>query len=172
MDGEHVLATPDTGSEVDLISPGFCASKGYEIKPVSDANRFVQLADDRIERLRGRVSASLDIFDSDANGSSGGKGHQRDFYVLDGLPTDVLLGEDALYQMGAFTEHADSFFDVNELEVFSDLNLIIWLQRVEKRIMRSPGGSDPAAMENYPLEWDESQTTGKLAPVTVLLFGY
>lgn len=68
------------------------------------------------------------------------KARYRKFYVLDGLTTDVLLGEDLLYGINAFTDHASSFVDVDELGIPLELKGIVWLNRAEQWLARIFGG--------------------------------
>jgi hypothetical protein len=69
------------------------------------------------------------------------EGHRADqgslsFYVLDGLTTDVLLGEDLLYGINAFTEHKTSFVDWEDIDRSVELKGIVWLDRTERRLAR------------------------------------
>jgi len=68
------------------------------------------------------------------------KARYRKFYVLDGLTTDVLLGEDLLYGINAFTEHKTSFVDREGIDRSVELKGIVWLDRAEQRLARIFGG--------------------------------
>jgi hypothetical protein len=68
------------------------------------------------------------------------KARYRKFYVLDGLTTDVLLGEGLLYGINAFTEHASSFVDLQNVDRSVELKGIVWLDRAEQQLAGIFGG--------------------------------
>jgi hypothetical protein len=77
--------------------------------------------------------------DSSAAGTNDSRpDHHRTFYILDGLVTDVLLGEELLYSIDAFESHEDSFTDLSNTDVSDpllDMNIIKWLSNQEKVVV-------------------------------------
>jgi hypothetical protein len=129
VNGKLVHANPDTGSEVDLMSPSYARENMLQIEALEKDEDWVQLADGSTAKLLGRVYVDLDIYDGRYRCPTGYIGHSRPFYVLDGLTTDILLGEAALYDMHVFTEHEDSFVDSNACGVSIEMNLITWFDK-------------------------------------------
>lgn len=129
VDGKLVHANPDTGSEVDLMSPMYARKNGFNIEELEEGEEWVQFADGRTAKLLGKTQVDLDIFDGCYRSPTGYKCHSRTFYLLDGLTTDILLGEQALFDMEVFTEHADSFMDLDDGELCNAINLITWFDK-------------------------------------------
>ncbi|KAK5456262.1 hypothetical protein LTS15_005581 [Exophiala xenobiotica] len=74
-------------------------------------------------------------------GSDGQPTHLRDFHVLEGLTTDILLGNGTLEEFDAFNAYKDDFFDLDEFDVRCDLHYIRWVSRSGNAdFMESPFG--------------------------------
>jgi Helix-loop-helix DNA-binding domain len=137
IDSELVEANPDTGVEMELVSPDFVRRKGYAIDAPDPEHEEVQFVDGSVAWTQGQVTM---IFEAWGEGAAPTKARYRKFYVLDGLTTDVLLGEDLLYGINAFTEHASSFLDLGDVDGSVELKGIVWLDRAEQRLARIFGG--------------------------------
>ena len=59
-----------------------------------------------------------------------------EFYILDGLTCDILLGEDFLEQVSAFVAHQDAFANAYDDEDIRELNTIRLYNRLEMGIDR------------------------------------
>lgn len=129
VNGKLVHANPDTGSEVDLISPSYARENLLEIESLGEDEDCVQFADGSIAKLLGKTCVDLDIYDGRYRSPTGYIGHSRTFYLLDGLTTDVLLGEEALFNMHVFTEHEDSFVYSDDCGFIIEMNLITWFDK-------------------------------------------
>jgi hypothetical protein len=134
VNGKPVLANPDTGSEVDLMSPLYACQSALKIEALEEDEGWVQLADGRVARLLGKTHVDLDFYDGGDRWATGRKSHSRTFYLLDGLGTDVLLGEEVLYDMHVFTEHEDSFVDSGDCEASIEMNLITWFDKRNRQM--------------------------------------
>jgi hypothetical protein len=135
-------AYADTGSEVDLISSQYAARRGFEIHDVTLDERRVAFADGEIRSLRGKVRIKFelpprpethwaDLGDAAKDNAGlvemmrqlrvdpGGPKEPTqptDFYVLDGLDCDVLLGQALLDAIDAFKLHQDAFVQMEDEE--------------------------------------------------------
>ncbi len=74
-----MLATADTGSEVDLISSEYAAKRNFRVRQVNTAESRVQFADATIGLLEGKVDLCIVI------GHSQGPQFFITFYVIKDL---------------------------------------------------------------------------------------
>lgn len=128
LDGELALATADSGSDIDLVSGLYAQSHGWQVTPLPDDEGYVILANEDIVKVAGYVDADLSL---------PGKSIRRRFYVLDGLASEVILGDETLEEMQVFCEHAGLFEDVSEDGIVDNFFMIQWVERfdsVEKRV--------------------------------------
>lgn len=129
VNGKLVYANPDTGSEVDLMSPLYACENMFKIETVEEGENWVQFANGSTAKLLGKTQVDLDIYDGRCRSPTGHIGHSRTFYLLDGLGNDVLLGEEALYNMHVFTEHEDSLVNSDDCGFTIEMNLITWFDK-------------------------------------------
>ena len=139
VNGYLVHANADTGAEMDLMSPSFALSNSLNIEPLDEWERRVELADGSTAELLGKVRVGFDAFDACSSSPTKSKRHVRTFYLMEGLTSDVLLGEDALYDINAFTEHSDSFFESSDCYECPELNLITWFDHRERQVSDALG---------------------------------
>lgn len=104
---EHlVLAIPDSGSDVDLMSSRFALERGFQILSGEDQ---IEFADGSVAITSGLVQAELALSGVDLISptlpTTTTKNPTVDFFVLDGLISDVLVGEDSLEELKIFTEN-------------------------------------------------------------------
>lgn len=164
IDSCLVLATADTGSEVDLINESYALSRGFKIDPVSEEESYIQLPGQRVAKVTGKVKVKFDTLhdappspnsqknvSSDDNAQSHLKveqvigharppspisDHYRTLYVLPSLTSNVLLGEELLDSIDAFGTHLDSFVDFENLgRGLPDVNSIKWLNSLERKFL-------------------------------------
>jgi hypothetical protein len=143
IDSDLVKANPDTGAEMELVSPDFVKRKGYAVDASDAAHEEVQFVDGSTARTQGQVTMKFEAYGDAFEEAVPSKARYRTFYVLDGLTTDILLGEDLLYSIKAFTEHASSFVDLDDFGMPVELKGIVWLDRAEQRLARIFGGDLP-----------------------------
>jgi hypothetical protein len=140
IDSELVEANPDTGAEMELVSPDFVRRKGCAIDTPDPEHQEVQFVDGSTARTQGQVTLMFEAYGDAWKDTVPTKARYRKFYVLDGLTTDVLLGEDLLYDINAFTEHKTSFVDREGIDRSVELKGIVWLDCAEQRLARIFGG--------------------------------
>ncbi|KAK5206521.1 hypothetical protein LTR41_007959 [Exophiala xenobiotica] len=122
--GDQLLpANPDTGSDLDLMSASYFQQSNFRLQELEHSLHSVEFADGSTARLSGFVRVPF------AMGSGGQPTHLRDFYVLEGLTTDILLGNGTLEDFDAFHAYKNDFFDLDEFDVRCDLHYIRWVSR-------------------------------------------
>ena len=132
-EGKRILANADTGSEIDFISLAYAKRRSFEIEKVNPQENKVQFADGSLSYLAGRVSLDIFIGQYDLlSVNRGGKRLQRTFYVLDGLTSDMLLGDEFLDETDAFNTYRAALSSDASKEAFSQLNTIVWFKTPER----------------------------------------
>lgn len=132
LDGEELPSTPDTGSEINVMSYDF-AIKRFQFEP--DAITQVRFADGSLQEVEGKVSVPVSFgngaptslllklvdlkFRSEAPAQAPAPDGAisygttasilADFHVLKGLKVDIILGEDLLSTVNAFVRHSTDF---------------------------------------------------------------
>ena len=125
---ERTMANADTGSEVDLISLALCRRKGMYLQPLGIREKEVQFADGSTSYLSGKVTIIIRIGDHDNAQSAE---FRRDFYVLQDLTCDILLGEDFLEQTEVFEHYRDLITLLDDDDI-SQVNGIFWANTPEQ----------------------------------------
>lgn len=117
------LASPDTGSDLDLVSPDFARSRAFNILP---AQETLQFADCTIGYTSGVIHAAFSVGQLDDCQGFIPKGGALvlEFHVLDNLTTDILLGQETIEALDIFNEHADSMIPSIPSLGQSDVNII------------------------------------------------
>lgn len=129
VNGKLVHANPDTGSEVDLLSPSYAHENMLKIEGLDEGEGWVQFADGRTAKLLGKTHVNLDMYDGRYRPPTAGIGIPRTFYLLDGLRTDILLGDETLSDMHVFTKHEDSFVESDDCGLSVEMSLITWFDK-------------------------------------------
>ena len=126
LNGKKVLALPDTGSELDVMSQRYAAARSLRI----DSSRVeeVMYADGSKGRTDGVVHAHTNVV-GDASNSILTK-----FHVLEMPSYPLLLGRDALNSFEVFTKHASKVKMDNMDKSSSSLNRLIHMGQVEQRL--------------------------------------
>ncbi|KAF1842060.1 uncharacterized protein K460DRAFT_178202 [Cucurbitaria berberidis CBS 394.84] len=133
LDHMDTLATPDSGSEIDLISPIFAFERGLAIYPVKEA---IELADGSVAITTGYISAGLSV-------GSGATSEsildlkstvKVDFFVLEGLAHDLIVGEDSLEELKVFTANQNALVPAPSDHGPLELNRIRHLGAVDRII--------------------------------------
>ena len=104
------------------------------MEALEEGEEWVQFADGSTAKLLGKTHVDLDFYDGCDRFPTGYKSHSRTFYLLDGLSSDVLLGEEVLYNMHVFTEHEDAFLDSDDCRSNIEMNLITWFDKRSRQI--------------------------------------
>jgi hypothetical protein len=140
MDSGLVNANPETGAGMGFVSPEFVKRKGHTVTAPDAEHEEVQFVDGSATWAQGQVTMRFEAYGVALQEAAPTKTRYRKFYVLNGLTTDVLLREDLLYGIKAFTEHASSFVDVDDLGQPLERKGVVWLDRAEQRLARIFGG--------------------------------
>jgi hypothetical protein len=95
VDGKALLATPDTGAELDLVSNRFAQIQKRNL--IQPGGELIMFADGSIGETLGviRMAIRLDSGDFSAH----------NFHVLDNLSCDLILGENLLDELEIYTKY-------------------------------------------------------------------
>ena len=116
---EPILASADTGSEVNLISLAYCRKQGFVTDPVDPDKSSIQFADGSVSYLSGSVDLTIML------GHVEGIRLKATFYVLEDLTCDILLGEDLLNETDAFHTYENAFSIEENHECVAEVNTIV-----------------------------------------------
>ncbi|KIW21362.1 hypothetical protein PV08_01942 [Exophiala spinifera] len=129
IDGQMVAANPDTGSDLNLMSGWYARRSNFKMRELEPDHQYVEFADGTTAQLSGVVRVPFYI------GSYEETAQLRDFYVLEGLTSDVLLGSDTLEELDAFNSYGDTFFELNEFDARCDFHYIRWVVKSENETL-------------------------------------
>ncbi|RYO14027.1 hypothetical protein AA0111_g12094 [Alternaria arborescens] len=152
VDRRETLATPDSGSEIDLISPSFVAERGLTVYPGEEA---IQLADGSIATTSGYVH--VDIAVTSINSWRPLNHPKRnvtvDLFLLDSLNHDLIVSEDSLEELKVFTHHQSALIlaphdsgplGINRIRHLGAIDRIIsWI----KKKIKSSGSENDTNMD-------------------------
>lgn len=130
-DSEPEFANADTGSEMNLMSLAYVRKRGFAVNEVDMLHSTIEFADGSLSSLQGKVEVEIRI------GDESSAGHRMEFYVLDGLTCDVLVGEDFLNFTAAFESYSNAFFiDDDDDDGICEVNQIVWFNVLELGLAR------------------------------------
>lgn len=135
--GNYVgCATADTGSDLDLVSPEFAASRAFQVE---DMCVELEFADGSTGYTMGMINTSFSIGQvSDVEGFvPRSKEISLEFFILDNLNADVLVGTDTIKDLQAFSSHEECFIPAMPRLGLSDLNIIRYIGAVERGISKA-----------------------------------
>jgi hypothetical protein len=126
LNHEATAVTPDSGSQVDLMSPSFAFDRQFELHPTE---QHIELADGEIAICRAFVRTTLSIGThlNDEGYPSGKAVAAIDFFLLEGLTHDVIVGEHHLDELRIFTDNQHA------LVLGSDMNAAWELNRIRSK---------------------------------------
>ena len=134
LDGELVLALPDTGSDVMLVSEAYAKRRGLHIDQGAHYCFPLTFADSSQSWTSGIVKDVRWQY-----GTDGGKSSLVDFYVLKDLQCDVLLSYDFLHRTDAFTLHEQWMSLLDDSADFENRAIS---ERLLSTITRNPASPD------------------------------
>jgi hypothetical protein len=158
LNSRNVLANADTGSELDLMSPDYAAKIDYETKDLEsemdlmspdyavktghktkdlESEVEVPFADGSTAVLTGQVFTRFSLYEH-------GPWSPKWFYILPGLPCDVLLGAESLEDIDAFNPESSMCVSGSQ-KSSPGLYIIAWLNRGEHLLT---GGRSAASPQN------------------------
>lgn len=126
-------ATADTGSDLDLVSPEFAASRGFDVE---ESCVELEFADGSTGYTTGMIKTAISIGRvSDVKGFiPRSKELSVELFILDNLNADILVGIDTVQHLRAFRGHEDCFIPAMPRLGESDLNIIRYIGVVERGI--------------------------------------
>ncbi|KAK0657803.1 hypothetical protein B0T16DRAFT_402570 [Cercophora newfieldiana] len=127
-------ATADTGSDMDLVSPQFVQQRGLKVR---DGDiELLEFADGSTGETRGSIDISFAIGNvHDVHGFvPRGNVLDLEFFVLDNLTSDILVGRDTLEELKVPSENGDLIIDSMPPPGLSDCNIIRHIGTVESTV--------------------------------------
>ncbi len=127
-------ANADTGSDLDLVSPKFVQQRGLRVK--NEETQLLQFADGS----EGLTSGSIDVrfVLGKLHGERGfvprGSTLNLEFFILDNLTSDILVGQGTLEDLNAISQHGDLFIDSLPQPGLSDCNVIRLIGTFERTV--------------------------------------
>ncbi|KAI8937237.1 hypothetical protein NX059_006446 [Plenodomus lindquistii] len=134
LNQNNVLATPDTGSEIDLISPSFAHQQGL---PVYHGEEMIELADGSVEITSGFIEVNLTISRTSHSAlDTTTEAHIiAELYILKDLQYDLIVGEDTLHALEVFTNNTHALVPAPDDFSVCSLNRIRCRGTLEKMWM-------------------------------------
>ena len=130
IESQPELANADTGSDIDVMSLDYVLKRGFSMAAVGLSSSTIQFADGSISELEGKVNVSIVL------GPPEGPGILNTFYVLDGLTSDIILGEEFLDKTTTFETYRDAFSITDCDDDAAEVNGIIWFNKMESVLSR------------------------------------
>lgn len=129
-------AMPDTGSDLNLVNPEFARTRAFHIEPAYEKLEF---ADCSTGYTSGVIRASFSVGDfSDLEGFlPRAEVGELEFYILDNLNADIIMGQDIIDDLDVFGSHAQSFIPSIPRIGESDVNIIRHIGRVERFVSKT-----------------------------------
>lgn len=127
LDFRPVIANPDTGADMNLVSPAFARRHRFGKHFPTERKEMVQFADGSIGYVTNPTEAAVSL--------DGVNTIRATFHVLKGLTSDVLIGGDVLQESEAYTKHSHNFVNANTFDEHGNFNTILWLGRRGRNIL-------------------------------------
>ncbi|KAJ8129411.1 hypothetical protein O1611_g4221 [Lasiodiplodia mahajangana] len=131
LDNYVGCASADTGSDLDLVSLEFARSRAFNIEPAYEQLEF---ADCSVGHTLGIINASFSV--GNLSGVAGflprGDVVDLEFYVLEDLNADILVGQDTIDELDIFSLHTESFIPSIPKLGESDVNIIRHIGTLER----------------------------------------
>jgi hypothetical protein len=130
VESKPILANADTGSELDLISLAYVNKRSRQIHPIHPDDSTVRFADGSTASLWGAVDidVSLDHWENLVSRV------KRVFYILNGLTSDILFGQQFLNETCAFESYRSAFTFQHYENRCSEISTITWVTTKKKHI--------------------------------------
>lgn len=135
--GNYVgCATADTGSDLNLVSADFAASRAFK---VDDVGVELEFADGSTGYTMGMIKTTFSVgLVSDVEGFiPRSKEISVEMFILNNLNADILMGVDTIEELQAFSDHEDSFIAAITRLGQSDLNIIRYIGAIERGVSRT-----------------------------------
>ncbi|KAL9120167.1 MAG: hypothetical protein Q9187_003275 [Circinaria calcarea] len=127
-DTQTVLASPDTGAERNVMNMQYAMDHGFDIQIGPEHYNYLQFADGSIQKTVGQVSTHWTF--------ASGERIPLTFEILENCCSDVILGEDFLWDYNVFEEHQSSIvtlsFESDSIELAPFSFHKEWQKRCDK----------------------------------------
>ncbi|KAF4472499.1 hypothetical protein FALBO_624 [Fusarium albosuccineum] len=135
LDGTIGCATVDTGSDLDLVSPDFAKALSFNVTP---ADELVEFADCSTATISGVVTVEFSLVCVDKHGVFRPQREtvHLDFYVLDNLNANILVGQDTINELNVFSKHTESFIYTSSPNGEPGVNIIRHKGKFEQQMER------------------------------------
>lgn len=135
---KHIAcASVDSGSDLDLINPEFVRSRAMHIVPSEEELMF---ADGSLARTSGAVVAPFSIVEVDREDVRGVVRRSNvvdiEFFVLESLSADVLVGHDTIREFDVFNAYDDCLVPSLGRIGESDINVVIHLRSAQQSVSK------------------------------------
>ena len=133
LHGAPTCAVPDTGADLSLLSEEYIDKRGLVVDRSWEHRILLRFADGSLGWTSGLVrNLGWQFY------SSPDETHRTDFYVYDGLESDVILGYDFLCDSLAFELHSDSLQELDN-DDGSSLGLFSLIKICEQKVTSAHG---------------------------------
>ncbi|KAK4161518.1 hypothetical protein QBC43DRAFT_323465 [Cladorrhinum sp. PSN259] len=132
LDGYVGLANVDTGSDLDFVSDKYARARGFSIE---EAYHEVMFADGSTGVTCGvfRVSFAVGQVPDEASPFvARSEPIEIEFFILENLSSDILIGQTTIEELDVFNAHPDSFIASSPRLGESDVNIIRYIGKAEK----------------------------------------
>jgi hypothetical protein len=130
LNGKLIAALADTACDVMLISEDCARREGHHIDSSLEHQLELELPDGGRASTTGKVSALDWMF------GSSGETVRSDYYVLKGLPVDVVLSNEFLFHFDAFSRFEEHFVQVESTSDLAELYPIRYIGRKSSKLQQ------------------------------------
>ncbi|KAL2808850.1 hypothetical protein BJX63DRAFT_407712 [Aspergillus granulosus] len=99
FNGHTAWALADTGSDVMVVSRSYAESHGFDIHTADNYREWLEFADGSMRRADGMV------LNAEWSFGKGSLKYRQNFFVLDGIDTDIILSNSFLFENRIFSTH-------------------------------------------------------------------
>ncbi|KAL1871655.1 hypothetical protein Daus18300_004655 [Diaporthe australafricana] len=124
LDDRAIFAALDSGSDKDVVSLDYASSRNWKTIPLPDGEGYVMLANSELVKLIGYIEKAFQV--------PGGYLESRRFYVLDGLASDVVLGDPTIEALDLFNNFKGDLIDLDTAEDMDCFHMIQWVETIDK----------------------------------------
>ncbi|KAF2828507.1 hypothetical protein CC86DRAFT_288464 [Ophiobolus disseminans] len=156
LESEAIMATPDTGSEINLMPPQLASALGLDIH---SGVQLIELADGSTTRTSGYVHVALSLTDPLTEKKQVSVSATVEIHLLQELAHTLLVGEETLEELSVFTDNQSSLVSAAQMNSSFGLNTIRSLGRLEdiwSRVKGRLGGKQTGPNSEGDLTVDQS----------------
>jgi hypothetical protein len=111
INGELTRAIPDSGSDLDIMTPQFAQERGLHIH---NHEEIIEFADGSTALTCGFVQVELAVMKLEGSSPEVTKCENVDIFLLDQFVHNMLIGVDSIEELNIFTKHSDALVPVIE----------------------------------------------------------